>query len=73
MARTILDIFKPEIDEQIDIAVKKAELSSRQRVLYELVQDGNMMPDMAAQYAGISRADFIRQMTEAGYSVPDST
>ena len=71
MARTILDIFKPEIDEQIDIAVKKAELSSRQRVLYECVQDGDMPLNKAAKRAGISPAEFIRKMTEAGYSVPE--
>ena len=62
MARTILDIFKPEIDEKIE--------NDRLHMLYVYVQDGNMVLDMAAQYAGVSPVDFAAQMSEAGYSLP---
>ena len=76
MAKTILDIFKPEINEKIDIAVKEAVKeavsASVRNNLYAYVQDGDMALDRAAIKAGLSTDDFILQMSEAGYTVPDS-
>ena len=62
MARTIFDIFKPEIDEKIK--------EDRRQMLYEYVQDGDMDLDKAARRIGMSPDDFTQHMTEAGYSVP---
>ena len=66
MARTILDIFKPEIDEKIDIAVSEAIRNN----LFVYVQRGDMALDRAAQNAGMTPVDFAAQMSEAGYSLP---
>ena len=76
MSKTLMDILKPEIDEKIDIAVKEAvkeAVSATVRNnLYAYVQDGDMALDRAAIKAGLSTDDFILQMSEAGYTVPDS-
>ena len=74
MERTILDLFKPEIDRRIDEAVTQAvtqaETRTTQELLYEFVQDGYITTDIAAMKAGLTRADFTSRMTEAGYIVP---
>ena len=62
MERTILDIFKPEVDAKI----REAERNN----LFRYVQNGDMALDRAATYVGISPSDFILRMTEAGYSAP---
>ena len=61
MAKTLLDIVKPEIDEIIQTTVSNN--------LYLYVQDGNMAVDTAARNAGLSTADFTARMAEAGYTV----
>ena len=66
MERTILDIFKPEIDAKISLAVREAV----EQNFYMCVQNGDMALDRAAKYVGISPSDFIHRMTEAGYSAP---
>ena len=66
MAKSLLDIVKPEVDEMIDRAVQTT-ISNH---LYLYVQDGNMAIDTAARYAGLSTAEFTARMAEAGYTVP---
>ena len=63
MARTIFDIFKPEIDIEIN--------NDRLRMLCLYVQDGDMPLDKAAKRAGMSPVDFTTCMKEAGYIVPN--
>ena len=70
MERTILDLFKPEIDRRIDEAVTQTETRTTQKLLYEFVQDGDITIDRAAMKAGLTRADFTSRMTEAGYIIP---
>ena len=66
MARTLMDLLKPEIDEKIGLAVTE----DRRQMLYEYVQDGDMALDKAARRIGMSPDDFTQHMTKAGYSVP---
>ena len=68
MARTIFDIFKPEIDEEINNAVT----ADRTANLFTYVQEGGMTVDFAAKKADLSVADFIASMKEAGYKVPET-
>ena len=70
MARTLMDLLKPEIDEKIGLAVRDAVTEDRRQMLYEYVQDGDMALDKAARRIGMSPDDFTQHMTEAGYSVP---
>ena len=70
MARTLMDILKPEIDEKIDVAVKEAVSASVRNNLFVYVQRGDMALDRAAQNAGMTPVDFAAQMSEAGYSLP---
>ena len=62
MAKTLMDILKPEIDERID--------ASTRNNLYLYVQDGDMSLDRAAKRAGMSLVDFVSDMEKAGYNVP---
>ena len=64
MARTIFDIFKPEIDEEINNAVTAH--------LFKYVQNGGMTVDFAAKEADMDVADFMASMREAGYKVPET-
>ena len=66
MAKTLMDILKPEIDSKINTAVK----TSTRDNLYLYVQDGDMSLDRAAKRAGMSLADFASDMEKAGYNVP---
>ena len=68
MAKTIFDIFKPEIDEKINMAVD----SSTRNNLFRYVYDGAMTADYAAKEAGMNTVDFIASMKQAGYNVPET-
>ena len=60
MAKTIFDIFKPEIDELT------------RNNLFAYVQKGGMTVDFAAKEVGMSVTDFIASMQKAGYTVPET-
>ena len=62
MSSILMEVLKPEIDEKIAI--------DRRTQLYSYVQDGAMLLGNAADYAGMSEAEFARSMEQAGYKVP---
>ena len=68
MAKTIFDIFKPEIDEKVSDAVK----ADRTANLFAYVQKGGMTADFAAKESGMTVDDFKASMQEAGYTVPET-
>ena len=68
MARTLMDLVRPEIDEEINYAVN---LNTRNN-LFTYVQKGGMSADFAAKEAGMNTVDFIASMREAGYTVPET-
>ena len=66
MARTVLDIFRPEIDMEINTALS----TNTRNNLYLYVQKGDMALDRAAENAGMSPTAFLESMEKAGYTVP---
>ena len=62
-----MDFFKPEIDEKINEKVNE----SRQKDLFEYVQDGDMALEKAAARSNQSIEDFIVDMKRHGYKVPE--
>ena len=64
MASIFMEVFKPEIDEKIDSATRNN--------LFVYVQAGDMPLKRAAEYAGMSPADFTENMKKAGYKVPQT-
>ena len=68
MARTLIDLIRPEIDEEINNAVT----ADRAANLFKYVQNGDMNVDRAAKNANMSITEFIASMKEAGYKVPET-
>ncbi len=64
MARTLMDLLKPEIDEEIR--------ADRKTNLFTYAQKGGMTVDFAAKEVGMSVTDFIASMQKAGYTVPET-
>ena len=59
MSKSILDLFREEIDEEI------------RNNLFSYVQDGAMLLDYAAKRANMTPELFADEMRKAGYTVPD--
>ena len=62
MSSILMEVLKPEIDEKV-----AKEITTH---LFAYVQDGAMLLGNAADYAGMSEAEFARNMEQAGYKVP---
>ena len=62
----MLDAFRPEINKEIDMAVRKTVENN----LFEYVNDGVMPIDYAARKANITVDDFKKGMEAHGYKVP---
>ena len=62
MRSVFLDVLKPEIDEMTQDAVTNS--------LFRYVSLGGMTVEFAAKQRGLSPDAFVRDMTAAGYKVP---
>ena len=62
----ILSVFKPEIDKEIDDAVRKTTENN----LFDYVNKGGMSIDFAASQANKSVEDFKKDMIAHGYKIP---